>query len=90
MSRWKAIGVVVEGQPIDVGGLDPWSHTWVPTTQAPVYLPHPSHPAERHTMHIYEIRSGKKTVTFAAGELSANVWGFYAPSNNALERTRDG
>jgi hypothetical protein len=90
MSRWKVIGVVVEGQPIDIGGFDAWSHPWVDTAQPPVYLPHPSHPSERHLMHIYEIRSGEKTVRFAAGELSANVYGFYAPSNNALERTREG
>jgi hypothetical protein len=89
MSGWKVIGVVVEGQPIDVGGLDPWSHTWIDTSQPPVYLPHPSHPTERHPMHIYEIHSGAKIVRFAAAELSANVYGFYAPSNNALEQTRD-
>ena len=71
MSDWKVIGVVVEGHPIDVGGLDPWNATWVPTGAPPVQLPHPYYPTQRHAMHIYEIERGGKKVTFAAGELSA-------------------
>jgi hypothetical protein len=31
-------------------------------------------------MQQYQIKSGDVTVTFAAGELSANVWGFYVPA----------
>ena len=83
MSDWKVIGVVVEGHPIDVGGLDPWNATWVPTGAPPVQLPHPYYPTQRHAMHIYEIERGGKKVTFAAGELSANVWGFYVPCHAA-------
>jgi hypothetical protein len=28
----------------------------------------------------YQVQSGGKTIIFAAGELSANVWGFYQPA----------
>jgi hypothetical protein len=90
MRSWKVIGAVVEGQPIDVGGLDPWSLDWVRVAEPDVHLPHPQYPSQLHPMSVFEIRSGGKSVIFAAGELSANVWGFYAPSNNALEQTRDG
>jgi hypothetical protein len=31
-------------------------------------------------MSVFEIESGGHKVLFAAGELSANVWGFYAPA----------
>jgi hypothetical protein len=31
-------------------------------------------------MWVYELRSGGKTVKFAAGEFSNGVWGFYVPA----------
>lgn len=80
MSNWKAVGVVSEGQPIDIGGLNPWSLQWTRSQLPPVLLPHPAHPAQRHQMHIFEIQSGDQKVVFAAGELSANVYGFYVPA----------
>jgi hypothetical protein len=30
-------------------------------------------------MWLYEIDNAGKKIVFAAGELSANVWGFYVP-----------
>jgi hypothetical protein len=45
----------------------------------PVELPHPAYPNQRHRMSVYEIESGGRRIRFAAGELSANVWGFYVP-----------
>jgi hypothetical protein len=30
-------------------------------------------------MNVYEIKAGGEDIRFAAGELSANVWGFYIP-----------
>jgi len=77
MTEWKAIGVVVEGQPIDVDGINPWQYSWRPSKQPPIELPHPAYPNQRHRMTIYEVETGGRTVVFAAGELSANVWGFY-------------
>jgi len=77
MDEWKSCGVVIEGQPIDVGGINPWSSHWVSRRQPPVELPHPAHPNQRHKMWVYEIEDAGKKVVFAAAELSANVWGFY-------------
>lgn len=79
MYDWKQIGVVVEGEPIMVEGLNPWALEWRRVKEEPVQLPHPSYPNQRHDMTIYEISSGERRVRFAAGELSANVWGFYVP-----------
>jgi hypothetical protein len=31
-------------------------------------------------MFVYEISNGEKQVVFAAGELSADVWGIYVPA----------
>jgi hypothetical protein len=77
MSAWKPIGVVAEGQPIEIDGINPWQHSWRSTEQPSVELPHPSCPNQRHRMNIYEVESAGHKVVFAAGELSANVWGFY-------------
>jgi hypothetical protein len=80
MSTWKAIGVVAEGQPIEVNGLNPWQLQWRQVSQSPLHLPHPHYNAQTHPMHIFEVVTEGRTTVFAAGELSANVWGFYAPA----------
>ena len=75
---WVVVGVVTEGEPIDVGGITPWDFDWTRTSDEAVMLPHPQHSAELHRLWIYRIAVGDRCVVFAAGELSANVWGFYA------------
>jgi hypothetical protein len=35
-------------------------------------------------MFVYELSADGRKVVFAAGELSANVWGFMCPPNPAL------
>ena len=80
MANWKTIGVVAEGQPIRIGTLNVWDYDWHPAELAAIELPHPSHPSQLHRVSIYKITDGKSTETFAAGELSMNVWGFYEPN----------
>lgn len=79
MDDWNAVGIVVECGPITIGGLNPWAFTWHQVQDEPVELPHPTYPNQRHLMLVYEIESDGHRVRFAAGELSANVWGFYVP-----------
>jgi uncharacterized protein (TIGR02996 family) len=80
VNGWKSCGVAVEGEPIDVGGLNPWDHSWGLLDRLSVDLPHPTQPNQRHRMPIYEIEGEGKTVIFAAAELSGGVWGFYTPA----------
>jgi hypothetical protein len=80
MEEWKVVGVVIEGQPIDLEGLNPWKLEWRETQEDAIELPHPSYPTQRHRMRVYKMEGAGKIVKFAAGELSANVWGFYLPS----------
>jgi len=77
---WKSCGVVIEGRPIDVGGINPWAFPWVSLQQPPVELPHPAYPNQCHKMWLYEVEAAGKKIVFAAGELSPNVWGFYVPA----------
>lgn len=78
-TTWRLVDVVTEGRPIDVEGIDPWRHEWKRTGRPPIEMPHPSHAHQRHRMDIYEVQHAGRNVTFAAGELSANVWAFYLP-----------
>lgn len=79
MANWKNAGIVVEGRPITVGGLNPWSHEWKWSSAIAIELPDPSYPKQVHRMSVYEISNGDLSGTFTAGELSAHVWGFYVP-----------
>jgi hypothetical protein len=69
MNKWISCGIVIEGDPIDVDGVNPWDHQWESIEQPPFELPHPAYPRQRHKMWIYEIEDGGKKVVFAAGEL---------------------
>ena len=79
LPQWKAVGIVVEGNPIVIEGLNPWVFEWRKVQEASVRLPYPAYPNQRHPMWIYEIESDGRLVRFATGDLSANVWGFYVP-----------
>ena len=79
ITEWIEVGVVIEGRPISIGGINPWGLNWQEIEHEPVELPHPAHPSQLHRMKVYQIQSGGKTVIIAAGEVSANVWGFYQP-----------
>lgn len=75
--KWGVGKVGAEGMPISIGGLNVWDNEWVRLDEEPVDLPHPGYDHQLHKMWLYRIGRDGKSVTFAAGELSANVWGFH-------------
>jgi len=77
--RWTHLGVVEERAPINVGGVNPWNHEWE-SLEAIAELPHPSYPNQRHQISVWRIMVDRRMILFAAGELSAGVWGFYVPT----------
>ena len=77
---WKHIAIGVEGDKVALAGLDPWQLEWHELGEPPITVAHPSYPQQRHPMCVYELRSGGKSVKFAAGEFSNGVWGFYVPA----------
>ncbi|CAN7763553.1 hypothetical protein LJR084_007280 [Variovorax sp. LjRoot84] len=79
MKKWKPAGVVAEGDPIDIGGPNPWTQSWQRVQEAAVELPHPAHQSQSHRLMVYTIQVAGRAVEFAAGEVSANVWAFYVP-----------
>jgi len=74
---WKHVAIGFEGVPVSLGGLNPWKFKWHSLDEPTITVAHPSYPEERHTMSLFELKSGGKTVRFAAGEYSNGVWGFY-------------
>ena len=65
---------------MNIGGLRIWNEKWRPTGER-LQLPHPDYPTQRHTVHVYEAGDQTQPLTFAAGELSNGVWGFYVPTS---------
>jgi hypothetical protein len=76
-SPWKYLGHCVERDRFEIGGVSVWEHKWhrVPGLHAeikdPLYR-------QAYSFPVYEIRTERSIVRFAAGEYSANVWGFYS------------
>ncbi|MBX9245969.1 hypothetical protein ICW40_14265 [Actinotalea ferrariae] len=76
---WRLVGVVGEGTPVDVVGLNPWTARWEPTLQR-ITVAHPSHPEQRHALDVWHAAApGGHVVTFAAGGLSNGAWAFFVP-----------
>jgi len=77
---WDFLAIGVEGDPVELGGVELWRTRWEPVAVGTVTVPHPSWPRQRHDFQVYVVRSATGPTFFAAGELSNGVWGFYRPS----------
>jgi len=80
MTDWRVAHVGVEGDGLEIGGLEIWRNEWRQVYEPDLSLPHPHYQAQTHNYGIYEIGSNEHPVRFAAGELSNGVWGFYVPA----------
>jgi hypothetical protein len=75
MQKWKYIGTCTELQPFEIAGLNVWKFDWTRRGDR-AYVNDPLYNQE-FCFSVYEIRSGDHLVTFAAGEFSNGVWGFF-------------
>ena len=76
---WKELTVVTEGEPLDVGGLNPWEHRWTSLGRLTITMPNRFFPKQQYERYVYEITHQGRTVRFSAEEVSANVWRFLVP-----------
>ena len=76
---WRFVWIGVEGNAVHIDGVNPWRVNWTATARR-IVVPHPSYPAQRHQLEVYEITGSDPPVVFAAGELSNGVWGFFVPA----------
>ncbi|HZO69882.1 MAG TPA: hypothetical protein VFB74_33215 [Kribbellaceae bacterium] len=79
---WQLVGIGVEGDPVDIGGIDAWDAEWTAVERSPITVAHPSYPHDRHSMNIYEIRTVSPAVVFAAGEFPTGSGGSSCPFAN--------
>ncbi|MBC8067583.1 MAG: hypothetical protein IAG13_04545 [Deltaproteobacteria bacterium] len=77
---WRHVATVAEGDPVGLDAVDPWRLQWHALAEPAIVVAHPSWPSQRHRLPVYELRTPEQTLRFAAGELSAGVWGFYVPA----------
>jgi hypothetical protein len=78
---WRFVSICLESEPVDLGdGLNPWEVDWI-STAGRITVPHPQYPAARHRMDVWQVADADPPVTFAAGEFSNGVWGFYVPTD---------
>jgi hypothetical protein len=74
-SEWVFVGHCFDGETFEIEGLDVWKHSWVSTDQhASVSDPLWN---QAFLFPVYAMSGGGKTIKFAAGEFSNNVWGFF-------------
>lgn len=90
VTDWRVAHIGFEEDGAKIGGIEVWKETWRRVESAPVVLPHPAYPNQRHWYDIYEIGDVKTPVRFAVSELSAGVWGFYVPRRDLSGSTSVG
>lgn len=73
---WNFIGSCVDGEPFSIEGLNVWDFQWVRRGDEVATVRDPSH-NEEFLFEVYEVIHGAQKVTFAAGEFSNSIWGFY-------------
>ena len=71
---WEYVKTGIEGN-CELFGVNIFDYTWKNTNQK-INVLDPSY-GEPHEMDIYIVKLENKTVTFAAGEFSNGIYGFY-------------
>ena len=75
---WTFVGSCRDGVRFEIDGLNVWDFEWRKTARANVKDPLYGQALE---FNVYEIATRTRSIRFAAGEFSNNVWGFFAPAN---------
>ncbi len=78
---WRLVSIGLDTDPVDLGGgVNPWDVDWI-MTDSRITVAHPQYPPQRHTMDVWLVADADPPITFAAGEFSNGVWGFYVPTD---------
>jgi hypothetical protein len=80
MNGWRDVHVGFANDGLLIEDIDVWRHKWRKVGLPALELPHPAYPNQLDYFDVYEIGAPRTPVRFAAGELSAGVWGFYVPA----------
>jgi hypothetical protein len=74
-SQWSFAGAVPDGEPFNIEGINVWQYPWEDTSER-VQVKDP-HYHQDFTFRIYRVAAPAGTISFAAGEFSNCIWGFY-------------
>lgn len=80
IADWRSVHIGFADDGLTIAGVDIWGESWRATGLAPVMLPHPRYPDQRHRHDIHEVGDPAAPVRFAVAELSNGVWGFAVPA----------
>jgi hypothetical protein len=79
-AKWRFVGSCVDpalgGGPFLINGINIWDCEWqqdesqFPEVRDPIYK-------QAHIFSVYTVTQGERSATFAAGEFSNCIWGFY-------------
>ena len=78
MTNWKYVGHGIEGEKLEISGINVWDHKWVNRKGERAEIKDPLY-GQIHCFHVYEIFAQERQIVFAAGEFSNGVYGFYTP-----------
>jgi hypothetical protein len=82
---WRLLAIGLANDAVTLRGHELWKEKWLRRADDSITVAHPSYPAERHTMLVYQLEVAPNAV-FAAGEFSNGVWGFFEPTIEAKQR----
>lgn len=73
---WQFFGSNTDEKNFVIDGINVWAFNWrsiddeLAVVKDPIY-------GQVHNFSVYSVTNGEKTISFAAGEFSNGVWGFY-------------
>jgi len=79
MTLFQFIGACTDGERFLIDGVNVWDHQWISRKGESAHVTDPHH-GQAFTFDVFDINAGQRHITFAAGEFSNGVWGFYAPT----------
>ena len=76
---WTPLALgVLESTPVTLGSLDLWKLTWTSLGERVTVWPRAED--ESYELSAYSVVMKRRTVVFAAGEVSNGVWVFFRPN----------
>lgn len=74
--KWVFFGSCVDGQRFEIEGINVWKHEWNSLIEPNAQVKGPRY-GQSFEFPVYKIEHEGKLITFAAGEFSNCMWGFY-------------
>jgi hypothetical protein len=74
--NWEFYGACGDGQKFEIDGINVWNHDWVSLSEPKAKVKDPRY-GQSFEFPVYKMEHEGKQVTFAAGEFSNCMWGFY-------------